>query len=101
MRFFLKLIHICKPVMKKKGKYNTLLLVKAFILEPNAPLIVTGLKEGVPPLGGQFIAARPSKSVTFKAMNAGAPLLVAFPNGGPLLEDGPFTADPPLKILLL
>ena len=45
--------------MKKKGKYNTLLLVKAFSLEPNAPLIVTGLKEGVPPLGGQFIAATP------------------------------------------
>ena len=59
MRFFLKLIHICKPVMKKKRKFNTLLLVKAFSLEPNAPLIVTGLKEGVPPLGGQFIAATP------------------------------------------
>ena len=59
MRFFLKLIHICKPVMKKRGKCNTLLLVKAFSLEPNAPLIVTGLKEGVPPLGGQFIAAPP------------------------------------------
>ena len=56
--FFLEIDSYLQACNEKKGKYNTLLLVKAS-LEPNAPLIVTGLKEGVPPLGGQFIAATP------------------------------------------
>ena len=57
--FFLEIDSYLQACNEKKGKYNTLLLVKAVGLEPNAPLIVTGLKEGVPPLGGQFIAATP------------------------------------------
>ena len=84
--------------MKKKGKYNTLLLVKAFSLEPNAPLIVTGLKEGVPPLGGQFIAATPLQICYIEGYECERPSDRSILKGLRIFWGGPFIAAPPLKI---
>ena len=84
--------------MKKKGKYNTLLLVKAFSLEPNAPLIVTGLKEGVHPLGGQFIAATPLQICYIEGYDCKRPSDCSILKGLRIFWGGPFVAALPLKI---
>ena len=57
--FFLEIDSYLQACNEKEKKVQYFTMVKAFSLEPNAPLIVTGLKEGVLPLGGQFIAATP------------------------------------------
>ena len=84
--------------MKKKGKYNTLLLVKAFSLEPNAPLIVTGFKEATPLLGGQFTATTPLQICYIKGYKCERPSDRSIHKGLRIFWGVRFIATPPLKI---